>query len=300
MVNLPTLTFYKLGRETIFIWASGITFKFSQYPTYHFSIHPKKTKTSNQQRGPLVLEESNCPTFGSQAKHAYKNIQHLSSNCSKSHLLFGSSSFDALENSDVFCFIRAPSPSLFVIFPTTSKTGYSSPFFGESEWSDDYRPINWLKMWPNRWRVNDPFVAFETDWFCLPRKNIAGSWSFFLTIRSDLWTRNHWTQDKWFQFLLTLHPEKIHFEPKVIQVDGSDVFPFQKRVIFRFKPNLVPVWGFVLFDGSNWLSPKQHWTQFEMSGSNKISNKHGWPLVFLQFRSFFEGSCLLFLKTCLD
>ena len=121
-------------------------------------------------------------------------------------------------------------------------------------------------MWPNRWRVNDPFVAFETDWFCLPRKNIAGSWSFFLTIRSDLWTRNHWTQDEWFQFLLTLHPEKIHFEPKVIQVDGSDVFPFQKRVIFRFKPNLVPVWGFVLFDGSKWLSPKQHWTQFEMSG----------------------------------
>jgi len=46
----------------------------------------------------------------------------------------------------VRCARKAPSPSLVFLLSTTSKTGYSSPFFGESEWSDDYRPIGWLKI----------------------------------------------------------------------------------------------------------------------------------------------------------
>ena len=55
------------------------------------------------------------------------------------------------------------------------------------------------------------------------------------------------------------------------------------------------------FWGSKWLSPKQHWAHLEMSGClTRYPTKTVNLWVFLQFRSFFDRSCLLFLKTCLN
>ena len=37
-----------------------------------------------------------------------------------------------------------------------------------------------------------------------------------------------------------IYTQNEHFEPKVMEVDGLDEFPFQTQAIFRFQPGSFP------------------------------------------------------------